>query len=494
MSTDYDSSDERYELFIGGKPTPSESGEQIPVTDPSTSKPFETVAAGSSADIDRALKSAREAFSDWRGIKPVDRGRVLQRMANRMHAEKKELAELLTRENGKPISQSKTGIEVGARYFEYYAGTADKVQGETIPLGSEYLDYTLREPLGVTGHIVPWNFPVSLFARTVAPALATGNAVVVKPAEQTPLTAVELGRLLHDAGVPAGAVNVVPGYGIEAGAALSEHEGVDGVAFTGSVPTGREVAAAAARTLTPVHIEAGGKNPIVVYPDADLERAIDQTMISIFTRNAGQVCSAGDGLLLHEDIHDEFCERLVSRVGKLTVGAGLEDPDVGALVSETQYEKVTGYIDVGIEEVGEPLCGGTASDRSSSDGYFVKPTIFDGVERDMRIAQEEIFGPILSVLTFGDEQEALEIANETDYGLVAGIFTRNLNRAHRFARDVVAGQVFINEWFAGGVETSFGGYRQSGFGREKGMEALRTFTTTKNVCANIDSMSSVDRR
>lgn len=473
----------QFELFIDGESAPAELGEEIPIVDPSTEETFATVAAGGETDIDRAVSAASDSTTEWLGMSPSERGRVLHRTATLIRENKESLAELLTRENGKPISQAQTEIEVGARYFEYYAGATDKIQGETIPLGSEYVDYTIREPLGITGHIVPWNFPVSLFARGVAPALAAGNSVVVKSAEQTPLTSVELGKLLDEAGIPEGTINVVPGYGAEAGTALTTHPEISGIAFTGSVPTGKEVAASAAGHLKHVHIEAGGKNPNVVFPDADIDTAIEGTLTSIFTRNAGQVCSAGDRLLVHEDIHEEFVDRLVERVEDLTVGPGLNDPDLGPLVSEEQYEKVQEYIDIGKRELGDPLVDGTGD--TDEAGYFVGPTIFDDGNNDLRIAREEIFGPVLTVIPFATEEEALDIANDSDYGLSAGIFTTDLERAHRFARDVVAGQVYVNEWFAGGVETPFGGHRESGFGREKGLEALDQFTTTKNVCLNI---------
>lgn len=478
--------EERYQLVVDGESVPTSSGETISVVNPAIGSPFASVAAGGAADVDRAVDAARDARSVWCDFSPAERGRVLSRMAAKMRADVDNLARLLTRENGKPLSQAKTEVEVGARYFEYYAGLPDKIQGDTVPLSQSHVDYTLREPLGVIGHIVPWNFPISLFARSVAPALAAGNTTVVKPAEQTPVTAVRLGQLLSEVGLPDGGCNVVPGYGADAGAALSGHDDIDGVAFTGSVPTGKEVAASAARNLTPVHIEAGGKNPNVVFPDADLDVALEETLISIFTRNAGQVCSAGDRLLVHEDVHEEFVERLVDRVVDLTLGPGVEDPDVGALVSKDHYENVRDYVDIGIEEAGEPLVGGHATDTDLADGYFVPPTIFDDVDPDARIAQEEIFGPVLSVIPFEDEAEAIEISNGTEYGLVAGIFTSDVGRAHRFARDVRAGQVYVNEWFAGGVETPFGGFDQSGFGREKGLEAIDAFTATKNVCLNID--------
>ena len=476
---------QRFDLFINGETVQAESDETIPVVDSATEQVFAKVAAAGTSDVDRAVTAALDSTEEWLDIAPPERGRVLRRAADLIREHRDPLAELLTRENGKPISQARTEVDVGARYFEYYSGVTDKIEGKTIPLGREYVDYTIREPLGVTGHIVPWNFPISLFARSVAPALAAGNAVVVKSAEQTPLTSIELGKLLNEAGLPNGTVNVVPGYGETAGTALTGHRGIAGIAFTGSVPTGKAVAADAARQLKHVHIEAGGKNPNVIFPDADLEKALEQTLISIFTRNAGQVCSAGDRLLVHEDIHEEFLERLVERVEALTIGPGLDDPDIGALVSEEHYEKVLEYVEIGKAELGEPIVDGVPEAPEEQTGFFVGPTIFDDADNDLRIAREEIFGPILAVIPFATEQEAIDIANDSDYGLTAGIFTNDLERAHRFARDVVAGQVYVNEWFAGGVETPFGGHRESGTGREKGLEALDQFTTTKNVCLNI---------
>ena len=470
-----------YDLLIDGEFVESDTGEYFDTLDPATEEPFALVARGDTADIDRAVESASAALSDWRSMAPAERGRLLQDLASAIRDEADALATLETRDNGKPLSLAKADVETCARYFEYYAGVADKVHGESIPLGDDYTDYTIREPLGVTAQIIPWNLPINIFGRSVAPALATGNVAVVKPAEQTPLTAIEVGRLATEVGFPPGVLNVVPGFGPEAGSALSEHPNVDGISFTGSVPTGIEVAQTAVENVTNVHLELGGKSPNLVFPDADFDQAIESTITGIFA-NAGQVCSAGSRLLVHEDIHDEFTSELAERTAELTLGPGDEDPDVGPLVSDAQFDKVTRYLEIGESEAGDPVVGGGTLDR---DGYFVEPTIFDGVENDMRIAQEEIFGPVLSVIEFSDEQEAFEIANDVEYGLVAGIHTENNGRAHRFARDVDAGQIFINEWFAGGVETPFGGFKQSGFGREKGLDAIDAYTQTKNVCAYI---------
>lgn len=474
---------DRYELLIDGEFVPAASGDTLETLDPATEEPIGEVSAGNAADIDRAVESAREAFPTWRDRPPQERGRVLTAIAEAIRENAEQLARTETRDNGKPLSQASADVKGCARYFEYYAGIADKIHGDSIPLTPDHVDYTRREPLGVTAQIIPWNFPINLVGRTIAPALAAGNVAVAKPAEQTPLTALAVGKLALEAGLPSGVLNVVPGYGAEAGAALASHPDINGVSFTGSVVTGRQVAKMAVDNVTPVHLELGGKSPNIVFPDADIETAIDNTITAIFGTSAGQVCSAGSRLLVHEAIHSEFVERLTARAVDLSIGPGIDDPDIGPLVSADQYDKVRKYLDIGRDEAGEPVAGGAAPDRS---GYFIEPTIFDDVENEMRIAQEEIFGPVLSVIEFSDEEEALELANDVDYGLVAGIFTSDVGRAHRFARDLQAGQIFINEWFAGGVETPFGGYKQSGFGREKGLEAIRSYTQVKNVCANID--------
>lgn len=471
-----------YGLVIDGTVKDSHSDATFETVNPATEKPLTSVASADETDVDLAVEAANQAFPAWKETPPDEQGRLLNALARRIRDESDRLAKIESLDVGKPLSQAEFDVEVCARYFEYYAGIADKIHGDSIPLTSDYADYTIREPLGVTAQIVPWNLPINIFGRSVAPALATGNVAVVKPAEQTPLTAVEVGKLALEVGFPDGVLNVVPGFGSSAGAALSDHVDVNGISFTGSVVTGQEVMKTAADNVTAVHLELGGKSPNVVFPDADLETAVDGAMTGIFT-NAGQVCSAGSRLLVHEEIHKEFVDRLVNRVEEMSISNGRSDPDMGPLVSEEQYEKVANYLEIGRNEVGEPAVGGGTPD---CDGYFVEPTIFDGVSNDMRIAQEEIFGPVLSVIEFGDEDEAIELANDVDYGLVAGIFTENVGRAHRFARDVHAGQIYVNEWFAGGIETPFGGFKDSGFGREKGLAAIESYTQTKNVCANIE--------
>jgi len=473
--------EESYDLFIGGGSVQATSGGTLTSNNPATEEPLTEVAAGQEDDVDVAVSSARDALDAWQGMNPPERGRILHRLAALIREERDRLARIETLENGKPISDARGDVVGCARNFEYYAGVADKIQGDSIPLDDQHVDFSMREPLGVIGIIVPWNFPISTMARSLAPALTTGNAVVVKPSEETSLTALEVAKLAIEAGVPPGVVNVVPGFGSEAGAALSEHPDIDGVSFTGSVPTGQMVGKAAMENLTHVTLELGGKSPNVVFPDADFETAVEQTMKGIFY-NTGQTCSAGSRLIIHEDVHDDILDEILSRTQELTLGPGMEDPDLGPLISQTQLDKVERYIELGRKEVGEPIVGGSILDRV---GYFVEPTIFDNVDNGTRLAQEEIFGPVLSVMTFSTEEEALELANDVQYGLVAGVFTENNGRAYRFARNVEAGLVYINEWFAGGVETPFGGFKKSGVGREKGLEALDNYTQIKSVCANI---------
>ena len=471
---------EPYKLLIDGSEKNAISNETMSVTNPSTGNFLTEVPAGSREDVQQAITSAGEAFETWSHTPPEERGRLLNQLADRIREEQERLARIETLENGKPLSEARDQVRRCARHFEYYGGLADKIQGESIPLTEDYVDYTIREPLGITAHIVPWNVPIYLFARSVAPALVTGNSVVVKPAEETPLGALEVARLAMDI-LPGGVLNVVTGDGPEAGSALTSNPEVACVTFTGSGSTGREVGKAALENVTDVHLELGGKSPLVIYPDADVNTAVDETITGIFT-NAGQVCSASSRVLVHEQIHDEYIQQLVDRTADLTIDTGLDDPDMGPLVSKSHMEKVKRYVDIGREEIGEPIIGGEPIDR---DGYFFEPTIFDGVDNSARIAQEEIFGPVLAVTTFTTEEEAIQLANDVDYGLVAGVITSDVGKAHRFARDVDAGQIYVNEWFAGGNETPFGGFKDSGIGRENGIQAVENYSQIKNVCLNI---------
>lgn len=473
-----------YQLFIGGEWRDSHSTERIPAIDPATEATIATVPRGNAADVDDAVAAARAAFEGpWRRMKPKERARLLYDMARAIEREADAFAGLETRDSGKPLQLSLKETLGTARYFEYYAGIADKLHGEQIPLGPDYVDFTIREPLGVSAQIVPWNMPLNMIGRGVAPALAAGNTVVVKPAEQTSLTALKLGELFVELGFPPGVYNVVTGYGGEAGAALASHPDIDGITFTGSVATGRRIMQAAAEHIKPVVLELGGKSPHIIFADTDLDLAAAEVVKGIYS-NAGQICSAGSRLLVEERIREPLLERVIAHSQQVRVGPGMARPDMGPLVSAEHYERVNGYIEIGRREGARVLTGG-GRPADLERGYFVAPTVFDGVTGDMRIAQEEIFGPVLAALTFCDEEEALAIANGTPYGLVAGIFTNDINRALRLAGAIRAGQIYINEYYAGGEETPFGGTGQSGFGREKGLATLQGYTQIKNVAIRL---------
>ncbi len=469
--------------FIDNAWVPAASGEQFEVYDPSTEQVIALAARGTAPDVDKAVEAARRAFPAWRDAKPRDRAALLFALANALRERAADFAHWEALNSGKPLARARREILGTARYFEFYAGAADKFYGDSIPLGGDYVDFTLREPLGVTAHIVPWNFPLNMIGRSVAPALAMGNTAVVKPAEQTPITALKLAELALELGFPAGVYNVVTGYGEEAGAPLSRHADIDGITFTGSVEVGRLIMKAAAEHIHSVVLELGGKSPIIVFEDADPAHAAAETAKAIYS-NSGQVCSAGSRLLVHERLKDDVLEALVARSQTLRVGPALEDPDLGPLISREQFERVQGYVETGQQEGARVILGGTRPPERAR-GLFFSPTILDNVRPEMRVAQEEIFGPVLSVITFQDESEALKIANGVHYGLVAGVITNDLGRALRMARGLHAGQVFINEYFAGGEETPFGGYKQSGFGREKGWEALYNYTQVKNIAIRI---------
>lgn len=472
-----------YKQYINGEWT-AVSTDTFPTLNPATEEVIAWVARGTAVEIDQAVAAARAAFEGvWWQTKPKERARLLFDVARAIEAQADSLAELETLDSGKPLPLSKKEVLSTARYFEFYAGAADKFYGDSIPLGPDYIDFTLREPMGVTAHIVPWNMPLNMIGRSVAPALAMGNTAVVKPAEQTPLTALKLAEIMADVGLPAGVYNVVTGYGAEAGAALSEHPDIDSITFTGSVPTGRRIMEAAAKHIKPVVLELGGKSPHIVFADADLETAVAEASKGIFA-NCGQICSAGSRLVIDGRIKEAFLAKLIQRAQQIQVGPGLQSPDMGPLVSQEQYERVLDYIQVGQQEGADLLTGGSRPDHLER-GYFVAPTLFDNVSPSATIAQEEIFGPVLSVLTFHDEEEALHIANDVQYGLVAGIFTNDINRALRLATRIRAGQIYINEYFAGGEETPFGGYKKSGFGREKGLDALYNYTQVKNIAIRL---------
>ncbi|HET6871729.1 MAG TPA: aldehyde dehydrogenase family protein [Sporolactobacillaceae bacterium] len=470
-------------MFIDGQWVEAFNNEVIDVIDPADSRVLYQIPRGEKQDVDQAVKAARSAFESerWQTFQPHERGRLLHKMSKLILRDKEEVAIMETLDTGKPISQAKADVEAGARYFEYYSGIADKVFGETIPIEAGILDYTVREPMGVTAHIIPWNYPLQIASRSVAAAIATGNTVVLKPAEDTPSSALKLAELFEEAGLPKGVYNVVTGLGHEAGAALTAHPDLNQITFTGSVATGMQVMAAASKSVIPVTLELGGKSPNIVFEDCPWDDALNWVVRSI-VQNAGQTCSAGARLLVHQAIHEKFVSDVCARMETLKIGRGIEDPDLGPILSKKQFDRIGLFLEKAKKEAkiltgGERACVGQAE-----AGYYIQPTVIDQVDPRSALAQEEIFGPVLTVFPFKDEEEALHLANGTPYGLVAGIWTKDVSRAHRLAGKIRAGQIFINNYGAGGgIQMPFGGYKKSGFGREKGLEALRNYTQLKNV-------------
>ena len=459
----------------------------IDVFNPGTGEKLAEQALADVADVDRAVMAAQRvhlsgALAD---LRPVERGRMVQAMGHYLIEHIDEIAQVLTLEQGKPLWEARIEVEGAARYFEYYGNQAETVEGRSIPLGKGYFDFTTYEPFGVSAQIIPWNYPIEMTARSMSAALATGNSCVIKTPELTPLSNAWLAHAAEAIGLPKGAVNILCGLGGEAGAALSAHPHVNQIVFTGSVPTGVAIATAAAKNVVPCVLELGGKSAAIVHDDADLDAFENDVRWGIYF-NAGQVCSAMSRVIAHDSIHDELIERMVGVAQSLTVRPGMDQPEfgptMGAMVSEGQRDRAADMVGAAQGEGAHVATGGR---KMNIPGAFLEPTIVSNVTPDMAIANEEVFGPVLSVLKFSSDEDAISIANGTPYGLVSGVFTRDLDRATTAAQRLRAGQVFVNEWYAGGVETPFGGYGKSGYGREKGREALWNYVQTKNVAIKL---------
>ncbi len=472
---------EQTECFIGGQWVPAASGKTFATIDPATEQEIAQVAEGDAEDIDRAARAARQAFDSgpWSRMDAADRGRLMYRLADRLEAEIDALAALETLDNGKPLKDSRhIDIPLVIDVLRYYAGYADKIQGSTIPMRGDFLCYTRREPVGVAGQIIPWNFPMLMASWKWGPALAAGCTIVMKPAEQTPLTCLRMAKLAQEVGFPDGVINVVPGFGPTAGAAVVKHPLIDKVAFTGEHTTAQTITRDSAETLKRLTFELGGKSPNVVLADADLDAAVRGAYVGLYL-NQGQCCCAGSRLFVEASIHDAFVEKLQTLTEKRRVGDPFAaETEQGPQVDQAQFDKVMSYIEKGRQEGARCVTGG---ERVGGRGYFVQPTIFDAVTDEMAIARDEIFGPVLSVLKFEDPEEMIRRANDTCYGLAAAVWTRDISKAHHFAAKVRAGTIWVNCYDAFDAAAPFGGFKMSGYGRELGEEGLKAYTESKTV-------------
>jgi aldehyde dehydrogenase (NAD+) len=472
-------------LLINNRWVASESGKTFPTINPSTGEEICQVAEADAADVEKAVKAARAAFEGpWRKMRASERGRLLYRFADLIEKNAEGLARLESLDNGKPLSIAKA-VDVAKTIacYRYFAGWADKVQGKTIPIDGDFFCYTRLEPIGVVGQIIPWNYPMLMQAWKLAPALATGNTVVMKPAEQTPLSALRIGELIMEAGYPEGVVNLLPGFGPTAGAAIARHMDVDKVAFTGSTEVGRLIMEAAAKSnLKRISLELGGKSPNIIFADSDLDEAVEGAHTGLFV-NQGQSCCAGSRVFVEDKIYDQFVEKSVARARKRRVGDPL-DPgtDQGPQVDQSQFDRVMGYIESGRREGATLACGG---ERVGDRGYFIQPTVFSDVQDDMKIAREEIFGPVMSVIPFQDVDDVIARANRTNYGLAAGVWTRDIKKAHAVANGVRAGTIWVNCYHVLDTRAPFGGFKQSGIGRELGEYGLQEYTEVKTVIVKV---------
>jgi acyl-CoA reductase-like NAD-dependent aldehyde dehydrogenase len=479
----------RSQLFINGEFVDARSGETFATFNPATEEKIADVASAGADDVDAAVKAARaqmEPGSEWQKMKPRDRAKILWRLADMLTSRAEEIGRIETIDNGKPIFESQfVDTPAAAECLYYFAGWSGKVTGDTIPVAENAFTYTLREPVGVVGAITPWNFPLMMAVWKIAPALACGNTIVSKPASNTSLSLLKFAEYAREAGLPAGVLNVIPGRGSVVGNAIVDHPGIDAIAFTGSTEVGRQLMARASKTLKKVSLELGGKSPNIVFADADLDAAARGALNAIFY-GKGEVCAAGSRLLVEEGAHEELMAKVVERANKMVAGDPLHPKTrLGAIVSKEQMETVLSYIESGKSEGAKLVAGGERADIGTGKGWFVKPTIFDEVEESHRIAREEIFGPVLATLRFKDAEEAIRKGNATVYGLAAAVWTRDVSKAHRIARALKAGTVWVNTYNLYDPALPFGGFKESGFGRDQGKDALEKYTQTKSVWVNL---------